>query len=331
MHYLEKLLHDPEVAAPIVPCRLGVDAAEWFKQFEDALSQAGDKDRAPVQAWPTAARTMRSALPTEEGGVDKSQPSLRNLMRFRIVPIRYFPPLIDRNMGIVYQMLMEKFTSPFFSLLFEPQQPRDALLRGHFNEASRVLTTMRKDTMDQKARAEGIPDLMARVGEALRPILEAQAKLQPAERQRDANKDELRAIRDNALREGRGWLDILIEGAASIPLGQEVNYQLALAKHEQAERLQLRVEFPNRAEKTAVGDADEARKAWLNAADWWTTYLREYPDAPASSSARFNACHARLMLGERDAALDLLRDHSKLTALEKVGRITRTRQLEKQK
>ena len=72
-------------------------------------------------------------------------------------------------------------------------------------------------------------------------------------------------------------------------------------------------------------------RLWQTAADWWTTYLKEYAGAPTAPAARLQASRAWLMLGERDAARDLLGDHSKLTDLEKLGRIILTRQIAEKK
>src|SRR5262249_7583527 len=123
----------------------------------------------------------------------------------------------------------EKFAQPFLSLYFEPLQPRDALLRGHFNEASRVLTTLRKDAINQRARLEANPEDVNRgVNDALKFILEAQVAFQRAERQagpgaaNDPAVQEARANLENAWKQGRGWLDTLIDGSAAGPLGLEV-------------------------------------------------------------------------------------------------------------
>jgi hypothetical protein len=268
-------------------------------------------------------------LPTEEGGVDKGQRQRWNVLRFSVVPLQYVPPIINRDMGFMYEKMMEKFGGPFLSLIFEPNQPRDSLLRGHFNEASRILTTMRTETTTNAARLQGKPEMPHLAAEAVKKIQEAQGRIFRAQNQGEGNVEELQSNLAIAVREGQGWVDAYIDGCAAVPLGQEVSYQLALTKHEQAVRMQLLVDFLARRGAPNESEAEEARKAWLNSADWWSTYLSKYADSPSAPSARLQAARARIMLGERDAALDLLRDHSKLTDLEKVGRIIMARQLEK--
>jgi hypothetical protein len=225
--------------------------------------------------------------------------------------------------------MRRRFGSPFLSLIMGPQQPRDSLLRGHFDDASRLLTTMRTECDANVARMQGNPEMPRRAAAAVKKIQEAQGAVMRAQKQGDPNVDELGAVLESAIREGQGWVDAYLDGCAGVPLGEEVSYQLALSKHEQAVRMQLRVEFPNRSGSTTGNEADDARRAWQNAADWWKTYLDKYADSGRAPSARLHAGRARLMLGERDGALELLRDHSKLTEPEKVGRAMLIRQIEK--
>jgi hypothetical protein len=329
MEYLEKMLQDKDVTAPVVSVRLSAAVPGLFKRLQDAWVDAGVKDPPSVQAWSTAARTARSVLPPEEGGIDKSPRPRWSMLRFSIVPLQNFPPIVSRDMGFMYQKLVEKFSSPFINLIFEPHQPRDSLLRGRFDDASRILTTLRTEADANVARMQGNPEMPRRAAAAVKKIQEAQGAVMIAQNQGNPNVDDLREELDRALREGQGWVDAYIDGSAGIPLGEEVSFQLALSKHEQAVRMQLRVEFPNRSGSSTGNEAEEARRAWLNAADWWKTYLDKYADSAGSSSARLHAGRARLMLGERDGALELLRDHSKLTDLEKVGRAILVRQIEK--
>jgi hypothetical protein len=333
--FLEKVLQDPELAAPVINARLSVDAAQLCQQFEKALAMTGQKDHPAVRSWPPAVRALRTLLPVEEGGLDKSKPPRMSLLRATVIPIQRFPPIIHNEMGKVYERLFEQFAGRFMSLYFEPQQPRDLLLRGHFNEASRPLTALRRETIDQKKRLEENPEMFGRVRESLDSVLKAQVDLQRAQRLAGDDPQNPAFVAasekwEGAWKQGQVWLDALVNGAAAGPLGQEVNYQLALVKHEQAERLQLRLDNTGRAAQATAGETD-ARRAWQNAADSWGIYLQEYADAPTAPAARFNACRVQLMLGERESAVDLLKDLSKLTDLEKVGRLALARKLEQKK
>jgi hypothetical protein len=221
---------------------------------------------------------------------------------------------------------------------------------------------MRTDAIAKRARFEKNPDMPAQVQQAIDMVIPALAEMQKAEKQagvdpRNPALAEARERWEGTLKKAEPWLDALIDGAAAGPLGQEVNYQLALVKHEQAERMQLRADDPSKRGQTSAEEADAARRAWQNAADSWGIYIQEYADAPGAPAARFHASRVHLMLaeiharhakrddltpderqaalqasqGEREAALELLRDLSKLADLEKVGRLAVIRQVEKQK
>jgi hypothetical protein len=366
MRYLEELLQDPDVPAPVIPGRFGVDAVQMFQQFEDALAAAGVKDGA-VRAWPPATRSLRETLPSIEGGLDKSTPPIRSRMRDALVPRRAFPQHTPdghawKDLGLLYAMMLQKFTKPFIDFYFDPQQPRELLIRGHLNEASRPLTAMRTDALAKRARFEKNPEMPAQVQQAIEMAIPALAEMQKAEKQasgdtRNPALAEARERWEGAFKKAEPWLDALIDGAAAGPFGQEVNYQLALVKHEQAERMQLRADDPSERGQAPAEEADAARRAWQNAADSWGIYLQEYPEASAAPAARYHAARVHSMLAEiharhasradltpderqaalqtsqaeREAALELLRDSSKLTDLEKVGRLAVIRRLEKQK
>jgi len=338
MRYLERILQDPEVTAPVVHVRFGVNVAELFAQLDKAL--AGQNDHPPVQAWSPAARILRRPLPKDEGGAEKDQQRWM-LTRLSVIPLEQFPKALPRDKGAVTQALIERFGTPFLTLLLDPQQPRDNVLRGRFTEASRALTNCRHDLKKQKERLHATPNLLAQVDEAVRDIINAEGQLQRFQREAGAGAaqspagQQLQKQREEVWKKGLNTIDVLIEGTAAVPLGLEVNFLLALAMHEQAERLQLRVDDAARAGKPAAG-AEETRRAcrsaWQNAADWWSTYLEEYADAPTAPAARFHASRAHRMLGEREAAIGLLRDVSgKLTDLEKVAHLYLARQLEQKK
>jgi hypothetical protein len=336
MRYLERVLQDPDVSAPVVAGRFGVDAVQLFQQFEDAQAATGARDCPAVRAWPPAARSLRAVLPADEGGLDDGKRPRWMMMRAAMIPIQSFPPIVDRNKGEVFNILFEKFSKPFIAFYFDPQQPRDLLLRGHFAEATPPLIKLRRDTMEHRARLTGNPEMADAVRAALDNVVKARAEFQIAERQaggdpRNAAFVEARGRWEDAWKESQAWLEALIDGAAAGPLGQEVNYQLALVKHEQAERLQLRVDNPSRASQASGDESDSAGRAWQNAADCWTIYLQEYADSSNAPAARFHAYRVHSMLGDRDTAQNLLQDLSKLSDFEKVGRHFLARHLEQKK
>ncbi|HMF13075.1 MAG TPA: hypothetical protein VKE94_12245, partial [Gemmataceae bacterium] len=236
MRYLEKELRDPDVPAPVVPGHFGADAVRTIQLFEDVLTVAGSKERL-VRAWPTATRSLRETLPTIEGGLDKSTPPMRSQMRNALVPRRAFPATTPDgrrwdDMGVLYGMMLQRFSKPFIDLNFDPQQPRELLLRGRLSEALRPLTTKRAETAEQRARYEKNAEMPAQVRKALEMVIPALAELQKAEKQAGGDPRNPAVVEATERWEGvwklaQVWLDALVDGAAAGPLGQEVNYLLA--------------------------------------------------------------------------------------------------------
>jgi hypothetical protein len=328
MRYLERTLQNPDVSAPVVSGHLALDAAQVLAQFQSAATPAGTT----VKGWPTAMRLLRQILPTEEGGVDKEL-RWRKLSQV-LIPLSSFPNDL-REKGQISLILLQRFSTPFIDFALAADQPRDLLLRGRFNEASSQLTTMRQEVIKHKERFTEQHDLLDQVRSGLRVLIDAQAELQRLEQQLkntpgDPVLQEARDRMDKIWKQGLAVLDIYIQGHAAGPRGTELNYQLALCKHEQAERLQLRLDEARRAGKTPPqSEAEEVRRAWQNASEWWTTFAQEYSDTTAAASARLPASRARQMLAEREAAIELLKDTSgKLTDVEKAGRQFLARQLE---
>src|SRR5438874_902958 len=78
----------------------------------------------------------------------------------------------------------------------------------------------------------------------------------------------------------------------------EIDFLRALAKHEQAERLEAALKRSN-----GPGDqtqSESARDAWRAAANWWVTFEQRYDGAPAIVQAR--SLHARACEAEGDKA-----------------------------
>lgn len=329
MRYLERTLQNPDVPAPVVGGRLAFDAAKVLAQFESTATPTGTL----VKGWPPAMRILRQILPTEEGGIDKEL-RWRRLSQL-LIPISQFPAEL-REKGQISLILLQRFSTPFLDFHQTADQPRDLLLRGRFNEASSQLTNMRQDIIKNRQRFAEERDLPGEVKKTLRTLIDAQAELQRLEQQvknnpGDTGLQEAREQMNKIWTQGLGTLDIYLQGSAAGPRGVEVNYALALCKHEQAERLQLRLDEIQRVgKKPPPDDVKEVQRAWQDAAEWWTTFAQEYGDSPAAAAARLPAAHARRMLGERDVAVELLKDTAgKLTDVEKAGRLFRARQLEK--
>src|SRR5207245_3111116 len=119
----------------------------------------------------------------------------------------------------------------------------------------------------------------------------------------------------------------LLQRSAAQPMLDRIVYLLALCKHEQAERLQVRQ--AGRLNKPLSGAAAKASEdAWKSASSWWTSYLREHTSSPAAPAARLLRARALQALGDREAAVALLEDLSGVSSdLEKTARLYLAKQL----
>src|SRR5205085_10269166 len=104
-----------------------------------------------------------------------------------------------------------------------PRQPRELLLRGHFNEASRMLMPMRKDIQEQLARVRDDQELPQKALQARENILKMQAQLIVAQRDGAPNLPQIEAQAEEVWKQNQPWLDAVVEAAAAGPLAQEVN------------------------------------------------------------------------------------------------------------
>jgi hypothetical protein len=152
MRRLEKVLAETDRV------RLAVDPARLTKKFKEVTG-------AEVGVWAGAAdpnsptRLLRSFLPPEEGGVDRSQrfrQSMEEMVRYRqlleqLKEVRG-TPLGDR---------LRAFTlARFETFLFAP---RDLLLRGRFAEASKLLVSSRDKFREQNEHLLHDPNVKVRV------------------------------------------------------------------------------------------------------------------------------------------------------------------------
>ena len=233
-----------------------------------------------------------------------------------------------------------------------PRSPRDDLLRGRFDDATRKLVEVQEQVRYQKDLAQSDPDLNQKMEQWFVEAVKAQADLQRARRQNPPNPGELEAaekrlgelwlgagnlpptVEGEERRPVRGpvrrfpvWL-VFVLGRAADPMGAEATYLLALAKHERAERAQARLA------RTAPGktgrEERDAKAAWRTAEALWGTYLENYPNAPGAAAARQWRARALEALGDSGGAVGLLENLAgRMSPLEETGRLYRAKQLKK--
>jgi hypothetical protein len=333
--------------------RLGVDPVALVKRFAEA-AQAPEMKGLHVRVWnlpgdpSSPIRVLRSFLPENEGGVDKARSRERYLAQ--LVPREYFPAKFKEFDQDVVAGLLEAFLTPFipfhtqakmsemFLLRWMPDLaapvggktgsqkapllqmnrfPRDLMLRGRFDEATTTLVLMSTE-LERRIQIVQLPNASQELDRWCQQAREVFNALQQAQQRRDPDAlQQAKERRQQLLQNGKIAMAFLEAGSA-VPMLDDVTYLLALCKHEQAERLQAQ-EDQARAEKKA-GPKNLA-DAWLEASDWWGRYLQNYSSPSAAASARLRLARARLALGQRDEAVNLLREKPEsLTSFEKLAR-----------
>jgi hypothetical protein len=352
-----------QLLQPAVRVRLAADPEGDRKKLEAAAGTPGDK-KAEVRVWKEGTGLLRRFLLREEGGVDpvhpfrlrdldgftaRNDPAVvrmwrRQLFELELAPWPAFPTRFrdprqfrpDVGLGARVHNL---FLKPFVQFALEPGGPRDLVLRGRFSKAVPELVQEQERLQQQLNRLRAAaPNLGEGVDRWVELAVRAYAKLLRAQ---NRNAPEEVAAAEKEVEDL--WKDkeaepvsILLLGAIAVPRSADVKYLLALCKHEQAERLQARLDLAARAPGGAPGAADveRARDAWKDARGGWQRFGEEYAQYPAleveRAAARRMLGRAQALLGERQAAVASWRDLSgSMTPLEKTAALYQAQQLSK--
>lgn len=307
---------------------LGVDPAELLARFEavtgpvKVLNWAGSAD--------TPVRMLRSFLPTEEGGTDKTRPPRRDLWVLETIPFQMMPQELLQIGGEPGNLLRQAFGRPFLDMHLEPNRPRDLILRGRFDEATTSLVKLRDETRVQTARVNEVTDLSNKVAEwrkEIEAIFGGLLRAQAAKGAAPVSGATARELTNEYWKKSQALLYVYnLSGSALAP---DVTYLLALCKHEQAEQAQTKLERLRRSGAASERDAQAAQDAWRDVADWWDTFLAEYPNGAGAALAAGHRARALEMLGQRDAAVALLKlNSSTLPPLQQLARQVRIKQLQ---
>jgi hypothetical protein len=283
MRFLQTEFFEPNTVS------LAADAS-ILEQFEAAV-----RGQAAIRTWWPATRALRHFVPVEEGGDERGGHAGLGSRQARaeaeLVPMHVVPPRIMALPGdLRNKVVVGMFSPPFRSLYLQPRGPRDLLLRGRFDEASRDLVPLWEDLHVPPLGEQEKANLDKQVEEWCRLAIHVNGELIKAEDaagSRGARDEELQAAKtrmDEVWKTGQAPLTLLMRTATAEPLGSEVTYQLALCKHEQAERAQDRL--LRSAGPAAVEAAETARAAWRDAAYWWAKYEDSHAVTAETALAR---------------------------------------------
>jgi hypothetical protein len=270
-------LFDSKVAAEV-----GVKLALDPKGLAEAVGKAAGGPPAAIWAPPPAdgyayTRVLRSFLPADDGGADRTPPGPARLYdRLTVldaVPVALFaPPAELAGPGReAIQPLFGDFLNEFKTGFVDPGLA-EKVHRGQFNEvvAAAVQLEGRFAASQQRSRTD--PGHAARVRDWCRAANEVYAALSEARlpENRDRRPAAEAAVGAFWRASAEGRQAVLDQAVAAAGMG-EAAYLLAVCKHEQAERAE------GRRAKAADGPAreraaDRAKAAWAGAKDAWDRY-----------------------------------------------------------
>jgi hypothetical protein len=311
-----------------------VDGPALMKEFQAAT----EGQNLPVRFW--GDNSLRRFMPSTEGGTDDGR--LRQQVMLRLVQGFSIPPVIQAQFETEEfgNRLASVFWAPFGDFFMDSRGPRELVLRGQLDDASKRLTQAPAVLRFREALFSMLAPLNDQEAQWVRngtKILSLEGLEQldvpepsPLKVKRWCDRafvaytnflkspDEARETAWKVFREGEDDLTSLFLSTIKKPLVAEANYQIALCFHEKAIRL------PN---------GPRSQIAWQAAATKWRKYLdvREEFAPSAISQAHLLRAEALRMQGDIPAAIAELKEPvSGLSNLEETARLYQIRQVEKQ-
>ncbi|HEY3789974.1 MAG TPA: hypothetical protein VGL71_14035 [Urbifossiella sp.] len=227
-------------------------------------------------------RSLIAFLPLEEGGLDRAEPAAR--LHTLYLQSLFPPEILNLPADLKPEVLIrlrDMILGFYGQSFFISPSPRERIQRGRLQDAARDLT----DKLQEFGRAqERLRTLNP--GEIEAWCEAANAVYENLYRKRYPNIGQVTALPDTDpdVAEARGavedfWRDRtgvmrLIVDRSTAGIGRsEASFLLALAKHEEAERMQLRVERPGGGSAARVRES--ANDAWHEAANAWSAFLEQ--------------------------------------------------------
>lgn len=289
---------------------LGAVLAVDLKALGDRFAPAGD-----VKVWNPPGdglaypRVLASFLPADEGGSDHRPQGQRllDLYQASLFPRQVFtgPDVLPRELTAqpARDRLVLSAAAQYGLAFLDPPSPRERMQRGQLQDATRYLS----DRQDAFGRAqEQVRNVTPEQVELwVRTANELYLALRRAEYP-DPNQLRPNPPTDPAVAQARGAIEEFwkqtapvaqaIVGRATARTGlAEASYLIALTKHEEAERQQLRAD---KAGGDAARAAGVAANAWAEAANTWRTYLEQSANLPGLEA---RAAHARTLVARAAA------------------------------
>ena len=268
-----------EKLKPEVGVKLAINAAALKAAFSDLKPVFWN----PPNDDFAYGRTARMFLPVDEGGADRSERSQNQ--RFQAYFMSQLPIEKDitalaanspaalreskETMEIIYKDIRDRFAvfsrSTFGLAFIEAPTPRERVQRGHFHDAAKTLVEKQEGFGRALLRVKNTPDRDKHMRDWMEKAIEIYLSFGPQNPNARADSDKHWASPGAAL---------IIDRAVGESGQAEAAYLLALCKHEQAERLQARLEHTTGNEASALkpGVID----AWKVALSEWYSYRDQY-------------------------------------------------------
>jgi hypothetical protein len=280
MALLEKKLKE------LVEVKLAIKPNELRDRFPDPKptfwNPAGDQF-----AYGRVARTF---LPKDQGGdADRYDPGNRRYydlyIRSQLPPAeRVVPADLLRNQAVIADIkerIEERVKVVYLTAFLQPPTPRELVQRGQFREASGTLVQRVDEFAKSLLRVRNTEDADKKMREWAERATELYQSL-------GTDPNARAAIDENWASQGAA----LVFDRAVGEVGQaEATLLLALCRHEQAERVQARLEHATGADVDKLRQA--AADAWDTAFREWSGYREQFSGTDTASPAR--AQHIRAL------------------------------------
>ncbi|WP_439626566.1 hypothetical protein [Gemmata sp.] len=278
-----------------LPVRLAVDPVSLRNAFQDPKPAYWNPPGDPF----AYGRVLRTFLPVDEGGTDRNPPGgrltdqyTRSQLPSEVLTIPAELRGNDEAAERVRALMAQAYAVAFFNP--SNPNPRERIERGQFQDAAVDLVTRQDqfgyglERLRNNQRAE--PEIRA-WAEAARELYDQQGLAATPEARQAA----AAAVEDHWKRNGQ-LVQLMIDRVTAELGHAEATFLLALCKHEQAERVQARLE-------AATGPGAELLKrdatdAWKAAVGEWQTYAER-----AAVQARFpgRADHVKALTARAEA------------------------------
>lgn len=279
----------------------GIDPTALLKRCADT----GE----PVEFWnppknlSTPTRALIFFLPAEEGGLEQAPPGQRSydLYYATVVPWHLMPPQLEMILGAPRDRLRAQFSGRFITMMLEPNRPgepkraRDCILRGQFDDAAALLMEMLTHISHAQQRLVAEPNLDAEAGKWIDDMRSSYAAMLRGEKNPTDSSYLNAKAQVSELQKYSEKVFLLIERSVAEPMGAQATFQLALCKHEQAERL-------GRSRPGNPAGQEDTLAAWKIAQDWWNNFLSLFGSSAVVPPGQL--AHARDMAKQAHAEVE---------------------------